>query len=54
MIYVHPKGGGSVRNTRVSVINVDMVSGLIKCCWVLSFPTVCRGSQQVVIALFEP
>ena len=31
MMYVHPKGRGSAWNTRVSHINVDMVSGLIKC-----------------------
>ena len=29
---VHPEGGGSVRGTRVSLTNVDMVSGLDKCC----------------------
>jgi hypothetical protein len=29
MMSIHPKGGGSVRDTRVSLINVDMVSGLI-------------------------
>jgi hypothetical protein len=27
--FVHPEGGGSVRDTRVSLINVNMVSGLI-------------------------
>ena len=31
MMSVHPKGGGSMRDTRVSLTNVDMVSGLIKC-----------------------
>ena len=54
MMYVHPKGGGSARDTRVSLINVGMVLGLNKYCWMLLFPTVCRGSRQVVIALFEP
>ena len=52
MMFVHPKGGVSARDTRVSLINVDMVSGLIKCCWISPFPTVCRGSLQVVTALF--
>ena len=32
MMYVHPEGGGSARDTRVSLINVDMVFRLIKCC----------------------
>ena len=31
MISVHPKGGGSARDTRVSLASVDMVSGLDKC-----------------------
>ena len=53
MMSIHPKGGGSALNTRVSLINVDMVSGLIKCCWLSPFSTVCRGSLQVVIALFS-
>ena len=51
---VHPEGGSSTRDTRVSLTSVDMVSRLVKCCWMLPFPTVCRGSLQVVIALFEP
>ena len=51
---VHPEGGGSVRDTRVSLTSVDMVSRLDKCCWISIFPTVCRGSRQVVTALFEP
>ena len=54
MMSVHPKGGGSARNTRVSLTSVDMVSGLDKCCWMSPFPTVCRGSLQVVTALLEP
>jgi hypothetical protein len=29
MMFVHPEGGGSTRDTRVSLINVGMVSGLI-------------------------
>jgi hypothetical protein len=29
MMTIHLKGGGSTRDTRVSLINVDMVSGLI-------------------------
>jgi len=32
MISVHPKGGSSVRDTRVSLTSVDMVPGLDKCC----------------------
>jgi len=38
--------------TRVSFINVDIVSGLIKCCWMSLFSTVHRGSLQVVATLF--
>ena len=51
---VHPEGGGSARDTRVSLTSVDMVSRLAKRFWMSTIPTVCRGSQQVVIALFEP
>jgi hypothetical protein len=29
MISVHLEGGGSMHDTRVSLINVDMVSGLV-------------------------
>ena len=50
---VHPEGGGSARDTIVSLTRVDMVSRLDKCCWMSTIPTVFRGSQQVVIALFE-
>ena len=32
MMSVHPKGGGSVWDTRVSLTSVDMVSRLAKCC----------------------
>jgi len=49
---VHPNGVGSARDTRVSLINVDMMFMLIKCCWMLPFPTVCRDSLQVVTVLF--
>ena len=49
-----PEGGGSARDTRVSLTSVDIVSRLAKCCWMSTFPTVCRGSRQVVTALFEP
>ena len=52
MMSVYMKGGGSARDTRVSLNNVDMVPGLIKCCWMSPFPTVCRGSLQVVTAMF--
>src|SRR6185436_15739112 len=51
---VHPKGGGSARDTRVSLTSVDMVSRLVKCCWMSTIPTVCRGSRQVVTALSVP
>jgi len=54
MMSVHPEGGGSARVTRVSFTSVDMMSRLDKCCWLSTFPTVCRGSQQVVTALFKP
>ena len=42
---VHPEGGGSARDTRVSLTSVDMVSRLAKCCWMSTIPTVCRGSR---------
>ena len=29
---VHPEGGGSARDARVSLTNVDVVSRLVKCC----------------------
>ena len=51
---VHLEGGGSARDTRVSITSVDMVSRLAKSCWISTIPTVCRGSRQVVTALFEP
>ena len=41
---IHLEGGGSVRDARVLLANVDMVSRLVKCCWMLPFCTVCRGS----------
>ena len=52
MMSVHPKGGGSTRDTRVSLTSVVMVSRLYKCCWMSPFLTVSRGSLQVVTALF--
>ena len=54
MMSVHPEGRGSTRDTRVSLTSVDMVSRLAKCCWMSTFLMVCRGSRQVVTALFEP
>ena len=39
MMSAHPKGGGSARDTRVSLTNVDMVSRLAKCCWMSHFST---------------
>ena len=53
MMFVHLKGGGSARDTRVSLTSVDMVSGLVKGCWILPFPTIYRDSLQVVTALFS-
>ena len=51
---VHLEGGGSAWDaSRVSLTSVDMVSRLAKSCWMSTIPTVCRGSRQVVIALFE-
>ena len=38
---VHPEGGGSARDTRVSLTIVDMVSRLAKSCWMSTIPTVC-------------
>ena len=51
---VHPEGGGSARDTRVSLTIVDMVSRLAKCYWMSTISTICRGSRQVVTALSEP
>ena len=53
MMSVYLKGGGSTRDTSVSLTSVDMVSGLDKCCWMSSFLLVCRGSLQVVTVLFS-
>ena len=52
MMSIHRSVGGSARDTIVSLINVGMVSGLNNCYWMSHFPTVCRGSLQVVTALF--
>ena len=54
MMSVHPGGGGSARDTRVSLTSIDMMSRLAKSCWMSTIPTVCRGSRQVVTALSEP
>ena len=54
MMSVHPEGGGSARDTRVSFTSVDMVSRLVKCYWMSTISTVRRGSWQVVTALSEP
>ena len=32
VMFVHPDGGSSARDARVSLTNVDMVSKLDKCC----------------------
>ena len=34
---VHPEGGDSARDARVSLINVDVMSRLDKCCWMSPF-----------------
>ena len=39
---VHSDGGGSARDARVSLTNVDVVSRLDKCCWMSSFPMDCE------------
>ena len=44
MMSVHPEGGDSAQDTRVSLTSLDMVSRLAKCCWMSTFPTVCGGS----------
>ena len=54
MMSVHPKGWGSTQDTRVSLTDIDVVSRLIKCCWMPTFLTTCRGIRQVVTTLFEP
>ena len=54
MMSIHLEGGGSVRDTRVSLTSIDVVSRLVKCCWMSPFPTACRGSRQVVTALSVP
>ena len=51
---IHPEGGGSARDTRVSLTSVDMVSRLAKSCWMSTIPMVCRGSRQVVTTLSVP
>ena len=51
---MHPEGGGSARDTRVSLTSEDMVSRLAKSCWMSTISMVYRGSRQVVIALSEP
>ena len=39
MMSVHPKGGGSASDTRVSLVKAEVVSGLIKCSWMSPFST---------------
>ena len=51
---VHPEGGGSARDTRVSLTSVGMVSRLAKSYWMSTIPMVCRGNRQVVTALSLP
>ena len=42
MMSIHPEGGGSVRDARVSLTNTDVVSRLDKCCWMSPFSTDCE------------
>ena len=42
VMFVHPKGGGSARDARVSLTNVAVVSRLDKCCWMPPIPTDCE------------
>ena len=42
VMYVHPEGGSSARDARVSLTNVDVVSRLAKSCWMSPFPTDCE------------
>ena len=42
---VHPEGGGSAWDARVSLTSVDVVSRLDKSCWMSTFSMVCRGSR---------
>ena len=51
---VHLDGGGSAWDTRVSLTSIDVVSRLVKCCWMSPFFTVSRGSRQVVTTLSVP
>jgi hypothetical protein len=39
MMFVHPEGGGSAQDARVSFTSVDVVSRLDKYCWMSTFPT---------------
>ena len=50
----HLEGGGSTRDTRVSLTSVDMVSILAKSYWMSTIPMVCGASRQVVTVLSEP
>ena len=43
---VHPEGGGSARDTRVSLNSVDVVSRLAKCCWRYIKSPGCTGSSR--------
>ena len=39
---VHPDGGGSAQDARVSLTDVDVVSRLDKSCWMSPFSTDCE------------
>ena len=43
---IHPEGGGSARDTRVSLTTVDMVSRLAKSCWMSTIPMVVEVASR--------
>ena len=47
MMSVHLEGGGSTRDTRVSLTSVDMVSRLAKCCWMSTIPSLRWGRRYI-------
>ena len=55
MMSVHPEGGGSARDARVSLTSVDMVSRIAKCCQMSTIPTILQrqpaGGDSPVRAL---
>ena len=51
---IHPEGGDSARDVRVSLTSINMVPRLARYCWMSTIPTVCKGSRQGVTALSVP